>query len=400
MGSNRILVIGASAAGISAVKEIRSINQGVDITMITDEKYNPYYRPYLTEFIGNNRVLEKPNFFLNPDKWFAENRIGLVLGRRVTEINQPGKYLLDEKGEKHEYGKLILACGSRPFVPISGALEKKNVFSVRTLDDAKRTSQYATGIKKAIIIGGGLLGLETANSLMGLGVSVTVVELSDRILPVQLDAECSSIMEGILKKAGTDLVLCESVDSISGGEVATGVILKSGREIGTDMIIFSIGVRSNIDLAKNSGIKTNRAILVNERMETSEPDIYACGDAAEFMGKTIALWMPAVKQGKVAGSNAAGRTASFEQEEYPAVLNAFGTRLYSIGNKCLDEDEDRVKIIRKSDEAKGDFKKLFFLEEILVGAILIGNISDGQKISVGIKGRMKHNDILKMLDLQ
>lgn len=160
------------------------------------------------------------------------------------------------------------------------------------------------------------------------------------------------------------------------------------------MIIISIGVRPNVDLAKQCGIQVNRAIVVNERMETSIPGIYACGDVAEFNGKSIALWMPAMRQGKVAGSNAAGKPAQFVDEVYPAILNSFGTRIFSVGDLCLERKEGEYRTHFVKDAGKGNYKKMFFVDDKLAGFILIGDISESQKLTGAIKAGTPFSNIV------
>ena len=251
MTPKTIVIIGSSAAGISAAREIRSLNNDIDITIITDDVHYPYYRPFLTEYLGNKDVEKKSNFFLNNEEWYREQKINLILGEKVVEINVAGKDVKTESGRRFKYDKLIIASGSKPFIPMEKALEKDNVFVVRSFSDAKRIYDYSNKIGRAIVIGGGLLGLEAAGSLVAKGMKVSIIELSPRILPLQLDPEGSSFMENILKEKGVELILGEEVKELTGDKTVSGVRIGSGRMIETDMVLFSIGVRSNIDLAKN-----------------------------------------------------------------------------------------------------------------------------------------------------
>jgi nitrite reductase (NADH) large subunit len=394
MASNAIIIIGASAAGISAAREIRAINSDIPVRIFTEENHYPYYRPMLTEYIGDNSVEKRANFLLNPEKWYGDKKIELFLGQKVTAIDPSGKTIETASGQKHSFGALILANGSSPFVPFKDATGKSNVYSVRTLDDARAVRSQAETVKSAIVIGGGLLGLEAANSLMNGGITVTVIEGADRILPRQLDPECSAIFKDLIARKNVTLIIGKAIEGITGGETAKGVRLATGEEIPAEMIVISIGVRPNVDLAKQCGIQVNRAVVVNERMETSIPGIFACGDVAEFNGKNIALWMPAMRQGKVAGSNAAGKPAQFADEVYPAVLNSFGTKIFSVGDICLEkkEGEYRQHFIKDSD--KGNYKKMFFVDDKLAGIILIGDISESQKLTAAIKAGTPFGDVV------
>ncbi|MBP7738053.1 MAG: NAD(P)/FAD-dependent oxidoreductase [Spirochaetes bacterium] len=385
MSSDSIVIIGASAAGISAAREIRGINNDIQVDIFSEETHFPYYRPYLTEYIGDEAIEKRSNFYLNPESWYAEKKVSLHRGERIAAVDAGAGTVETESGKKHPFGRLILANGSSPFVPDPEAIKKKNVYTVRTISDARNVHARALQKGPAIILGGGLLGLEAAYSLSKMGLQVAVVERNDRILPRQLDSECSAILEGIISKTGVRLITGKAVESITGGDLAESVILAGGEELPAGLVIFSIGVRPNVDLAKTGGAQVNRAVVVNERMETSVPGIYACGDVAEFNGKNIALWMPALKQGKVAGSNAAGKEAVFIDEVYPAILNSFGTRIYSVGDFCVDRKEGEFRVHEARDEERGNFKKMFFVNDRIVGLILIGDISESQKLTAAIK---------------
>jgi NAD(P)H-nitrite reductase large subunit len=395
MHTDPIIIIGASAAGVSAAREIRSIDAAVPVRMLTEERHLPYYRPSLTEYIGDSTVESRSNFLLNQEAWYRDRNVVLSLGAKVVSIDPAGKTVTAASGESIPYGKLILANGSTPFVPFKEAAGKKNVFSIRTLDDARAANDCSGKVKSAVVIGGGLLGLEAAHSLLGKGVRVTVIEGADRILPRQLDADSSRILQNILVGANVALVMGRAIEAIQGEAGATGVRLKDGEVIPADMVIISIGVRPNIEIAKTCGIAVNRAVVVNERMETSVPGVYACGDVAEFNGKCISLWMPAMKQGKVAGSNAAGKPAEFLDEAYPAILNSFGTRIYSAGDICQERKEGEYRVHTAGDPTKNQHKKLFFMEDRLVGFILIGDISESQKLAMAVKNGSAYGDVVK-----
>lgn len=395
MTQGPIIIVGASAAGISAAREIRSVDADRQVTVFTDEKHPPYYRPFLTEYIGDSGVEKKSAFYLNPEGWYADKKIELRLNERVVSIDPAGKTVESASGKKYPFDRLILSNGSAPFVPFKDAAGKSNVRTVRTLDDAKAVNDLAGKVKTAVVIGGGLLGLEAAHSLSRKGVQVTIIEVSGRILPRQLDEECSDILHKIVEGQDVALVTGRSIQAIEGGAAATAIRLASGEVVPADMVVISIGVRPNVDLAKNCGIQVNRAVVVNDRMETSIPGIYACGDVAEFNGKNIALWMPAVKQGKVAGSNAAGREARFADEVYPAVLNSFGTKIFSAGDICLEKKEGEFRAHGSRDTDGGKYRKLFFVNDRLVGFILIGDISESQKLTTAIKNGASFRELVQ-----
>lgn len=375
-----ILIIGASAAGITAAKEIRRVNPSVALTIITDEPYLPYYRPFLTEYLGEpDVVMQKPNFYLNPAAWYEAHNMRLLLNTKATAIDATAKTVRTATQQTLPYDKLIIATGSKPFVPQPELLYKENVFAIRTLDDAKAVEQYAATVQHATVIGGGLLGIETASSLLKKNLKVTMIEYMKRILPMQLDEEGSLVFESIIQDNGIELRLGTSAESFSGQSRVTGVKLGSGLELQTDMVIFSIGVRANLELAATCGLKTNRGILVNERMETSLPDIYACGDVAEY-GRNVALWAVATDQGKVAGLNASGETARFTAENYPARLQAFDTRLFSIGDLGKESSLKEYLTMRQAVPDEFIYKQLYLKGDKITGGILIGDIKKSSKL--------------------
>ncbi|MGI6394362.1 MAG: NAD(P)/FAD-dependent oxidoreductase [bacterium] len=373
-----IAIIGTAAAGISAAKAVKKNDDSCKVQVFTHEKENPYYRPYLTEYLWDTNVTSKSNFYLNPENWYEENGIKLYKETKIVKIDKENKLLIDSNDNSYSYDKLIIATGANPFVPIPGAIEKDFVFTVRSLEDAKIAETFSRNIKKAVVVGGGLLGLEAAWSLCRKGIKTTVIELSDRLLPIQLDKESSSFIKNAITSKGVEVFCNAATESIDSEGEKNFVTLKDGTKIETEMVLVSIGVRAEISLAKESGIAVGRGIVVNDKMETSAEGIYACGDCAEVIG-CPPLWMPASKQGTVAGTNAAGGEVRFEPAVYPAALNAFETKLMSVGIISGDGVYD----FSKTDDTS--IKKLFFKDGKTVGAIVINDSAASAKILNAVK---------------
>ena len=382
----KIVIIGSSAAGISAAKSIRKIDTECSIMIISKDRDKPYYRPYLTEYIGNKNVENKSNFYLNPDEWYTEKGIDLKLETEITGIDRNKKTVTDTFGKKYAFDKLIIATGAKPFIPIKDAEKREFLFAVRSLDDARNVEDFASQIKSAVVIGGGLLGLEAAWSLAQRGINVTVIELADRLLPIQLDEEGSKFLSEVVASKGVKIVTSAMTESVEDGGI---VKLKGGGEFRTDMVLACIGIRAEITLAKTAGLETDRGIIVNEKMQTSDPDIYACGDVAQ-LDRGVPLWMPAVKQGAVAGTNAAGGYAVFEKEDYPATLNAFEVRLMSIGTTLGENFEIHSKTDEKS------YRKLFFSNGKTIGGILINDPANIMKVMNAVKNSMNREEAEKI----
>lgn len=393
--SLRIVIIGASAAGLTAAQEARKVSADAGITLVSEEKHLPYHRPSLTELIGDETVEKRANFYLQKEEWFAEQKIRLLRGVKAAAMDREKRTVTLSDGSTIPYDRLILAVGANPFVPMAGALEKKNVFALRTLDDARRVTRGAEAAKSVVIIGGGLLGLEAAGALLKKKLTVHMIELADRALPMQLDPAGSILFARIAATHGVTIHLSAQVDRFAGGERVTAAVLKSGEEIPADMVLFSIGVRANIALAQAAGLTVGRGIVVNERMETSAPGIYACGDCAEF-GRGVQLWMPAVKQGTVAGMNSAGGTAQFKPDDYPAMLKVFGTQVYSVGDIGRDPAVAYEQLLHL-DEAAGQYRKLYLRDGKLVGGILIGDVRKAGALSRGVAVGMEKTVAAELL---
>ena len=273
----KFVIIGASAAGITAADEIRKLDQNAAITMISKEEVKGYYRPRLSEMLSNDKISAEQITFKN-DQWYADRKINLLLNQTVRGIDPVTKQVNLEDGTDIPYTKLIIASGAEVFVPPFSGRDKEGVFTLRHLKDMQNIKENAKGKKNAVVIGGGLLGLEAANGLKGLGLNVSVLEHNKRILPRQLDPEASSLLEEKVDKYGIKFLKNASTKEIVGTDKLEGILLESGETIAADLLIISTGVNPNTAFAKGTDLEIKRAIVVNEKMETSLADIYAAGD--------------------------------------------------------------------------------------------------------------------------
>jgi len=390
---DNVVIIGASIAGITAATEIRKINPSCKITMISKENVKGYFRPRLSEMISNDR-LTCESIIIKKEKWFEDNNVTLMLKRDVSKIDTDNKKVILSDGQELGFTKLIIASGSEAFIPPIAGRDKDGVFTLRYAKDVDAIKAYAKGIKTAAVIGGGILGLEAASELNKLGLKVTVIELAKRILPMQLDEETSKIYEDIIERAGITVKKGLASKEIIGDERAEGILLTNGEVVDAELIIVSTGVRANTDFTKGTDIKVNRAIVVNNKMETSVKDIYACGDCAEYNGINYALWREAQEQGKVAGINAAGGESVYETIIPSTILNVFGTRVFSIGDVGSNKE---AKYDTYESTHEDNIKKLYFLDCKLTGGILIGDTSKMGALTAGVaKGESKDTMIEKI----
>jgi len=330
----RIVIIGAHAAGVEAAAAARKTDRTAEITLITTENRAGYSRCGIPFVIGGH-IQKFNNLIVYPQTFYQMMKLNLKLETTATNIDTQNKTVevQDKTGkqEKLQYDSLIITTGAYPFVPPIKGKEKQGVYVVRTLDDGENIEKALKQTKKAVVIGAGAIGLEVAVALTERGVKTTVVEFLPYALPLLLDQDMAELVSRKLEEKGINLIFGKAVDEILGADKVKGVLV-SGKEIETDIVIAATGVRANIELAKKSGIAIGeRAIKVNTRMETSVKDVYAAGDCVEYTHlvtqKPAApqLGTTGVRQGKVAGINAAGGYATF-----PGVLGSAITKLFDL----------------------------------------------------------------------
>lgn len=368
-----LVIIGNGVAGLSAAEEIRKQDSSASITMITDEPYYTYYRTRLSHYLSKDFTVDE--IYIHPQSWYQENNITVMFDAIAEKINPHEHTIILAGGKSISYDKLLLANGSSSFIPPVEGSDKEGVFSLRNMEDVTNIQKFSKSAKKAIVVGGGLLGLEAANALKELKLDVTVVEFVPRLLPRQMDEEASQVVKKIVEDQGISLYLNAQVEQITGDPV-DNCVLKSGETLETDLVLFSAGVRSNIKLAKDAGIETDRAVIVNENMKTSIEDIYAAGDVAQFNQMSFNIWPIAVEQGKIAGLNMLGLNRDYEAIAPSNMLNILGVKAFSIGD--IEGKTEGMECLCDKNETK--FKKIFFKEGSLAGAILINDIALAGKI--------------------
>lgn len=380
------VIVGNGAAGFYAADAIRKRNKTCKITMLTNENELTYYRPALSDFI--NEDIKKEDFYIVDEGWYKENNIDVVLEVNVDKVNEKAKEIKLDNDNIIKYDKLILANGSSNFIPPIKGYDLDGVYTLRNKKDLDNIKNNLQKSNKVVVIGGGLLGLEAAYEIKLANKDVTVVEAMPNLLSRQLDKEGSIKLENILKNKGLNLLVDKCVESIKGENKVTNVVFKDGSLLEADMVIFSIGVRSNIQIVKDTDIKTNRGILVDKYMNTSSKDIYACGDVAEIDSIVWAIWPAAMDMGKIAGANACGDKLEFKIDNYPVGLDVFETKIFSIGN--IKDNDGCISLNNKE-----NYKKLFFEDDLLVGAIFINDLSKNVKVMNLMSENATMNEVLK-----
>lgn len=391
--NEKIVIIGASGAGMGAAAEIRKRDKKSELTIISKEDVKGYYRPQLSKMLSNDSVTIE-SMTIRDDEWFKENNIKLLLNRVVTKIDTDNKKVVLKDGGALDYTKLIIASGAEVFVPPFAGVEKEGVFTLRYAKDGRAIKEYSKDKKTGAAIGGGVLGLEAANELKNLGLDVTVIEMSDRILPRQLDADASVVLEEIVRNAGVTFKKSVGTKEIVGDKKVKGILLDNGETVDAEVVIVSTGVRANSKMAEGSGIEIKKAIVVNNKMETAVPDVYACGDCAEYEGINYALWSEAIEQGKAAGINTAGGSYVYKTIIPSTTLNAFGSSVFSIGD--VGSDPNVKYEIYKEYDGK-NFKKLYFKDGKLSGGILIGDTSKTVALTDGFEKSKNMEEMIEKI---
>lgn len=373
----RLVVIGNGMAGVRCIEEILKQDTDLyDITIVGSEPHANYNRILLSSVLQGETTF--PEITINDIEWYKKHRITLYSGETAIEIDSKLKVITTDKNRFIPFDKLILATGSSPFVlPLPG-VEKPGVVTFRTIEDCKGILEASKQFKKAIVIGGGVLGLEAARGLLNLGLNVTVVHNTDYLMQRQLDAKASRMLQKQLEQQGIRCLLGKVTKEICGTDRVEEVEFTDGTKIKAELVVMSVGVVPNISLAKESGILTNRGIVVNDFMETSIPDIYAVGECVEHNGVVYGLVKPLYEQGKVLAKSICGKPVEgYKGSVLSTSLKVPGIDLFSVGE--FEEDES-TKTLTMLNEVEDIYKKLVLQGDIIVGAILYGETREQSKV--------------------
>lgn len=375
------LIIGNGVAGTTAAERIRDKDPSGRIVIVTEEPYPFYSRIMLINHLTGD--IEEDALYLKPDSWYKDNSIELLLNSRAERLDTFSKHVILSTGERLGYDRLLIATGGKSFVPPIKNAGKEGVFTIRGLDDAKRVLKYVEqGNKNLILIGGGVLGLEVGNALRKRGCTVTVVEFFPRLLPRQMDPEGASLLQRQLEGMGFSFYLGVKSKEVIGRKAVDGLLLEDGRKIEGDIIIISAGIRPDVELAKKAGLRVEKGIVVGDRMETSESDIFAAGDVAEHNGRLYGIWPAAEEQGTIAGINMAGGSAIYTGTTLSNILKVAGIDLMAAGDI---DPEAKNEVCRFRDEERFLYKKLVFQNKRLLGFILYGDLSERVALMKALK---------------
>ncbi|MFD6211238.1 nitrite reductase large subunit NirB [Peribacillus sp. NPDC060253] len=398
MNKQKLVLVGNGMAGLRCIESIiRNDPNAFEITIFGSESHVNYNRILLSSVLQGNTSFE--DITLNERNWYTKHNIQLYTGETVVKIDKETRKIKTDKEREVHYDKLIIATGSVPFIlPVTG-FDKEGVIAFRTIEDCQRMIETSRKYKKAVVIGGGLLGLEAARGLLNLGMEVIVVHISRHLMERQLDTTASVLLQKELEDQGMHFLLKKETQEIIGNERVERVRFKDGTELEADLVVMAAGVRPNIQLAKESGIDTNRAIIVNDHLETSIPHIYAVGECAEHQGTVYGLVKPLYEQGEMLAKHICKmKCHGYQGSVLSTQLKISGVELFSVGQFLGDET---TKSITTFDELDGIYKKVVFQGKKIIGAVLYGDtkvssrlldlILKGQEVSTEAKSMLFHS---------
>jgi NAD(P)H-nitrite reductase large subunit len=371
----RYLIIGNSAGGIGAAEAIRQVDKEGALTIVSEEPYPAYSRPLISKYLAGERTLE--GILFRPRDFYEQNNILFLPGKKVTHLELDQRAAQLEDSEQIAWEKLLLAVGGKPIFPKMKGSDKRGVFTFTNLDNAKAVDRFLSNARKAVVIGGGLIGISVTEALVKRGVDVVVVEMKERILNTILDEQASLMAEEVLKQAGAEIITGHTVIEINGRETVQGVTLDSGKMMSCDLVLVAIGVSPRPELALDAKLKVNRGIVVDRHMATNHPGVYACGDVAEAYdfvseeNRLTPIWPNAYIGGRIAGFNMAGIPTKYLGGTAMNSLNYFGIDITSAGIPTAPDD-DGYEVISKQESST--YQKVILKDNLIIGMIFVENI--------------------------
>jgi nitrite reductase (NADH) large subunit len=372
----KLVVVGNGMAGIRTVEELLALAPDLyDITVFGAEPHTNYNRILLSPVLTGERTLQ--DIVLNDEAWYARHGIRLLRNRKVTQVDRLRRIVRTDDGTEAPYDRLLLATGSNPFIlPVPGN-DLDGVVAFRDIGDVNRMIEASSRYRHAVVIGGGLLGLEAANGLAARGMEVSVVHLGEALLDRQLDTQASAMLRHSLEARGLTFLLGRQTQAILAGDDGRVRALRfaDGQEVAADLVVMAVGVRPNTELAASCGLHVDRGVVVTDTLQTYDPRIYAVGECVSHRGTAYGLVAPLFEQAKVAANHLAlhgiGR---YEGSVVSAKLKVTGIDLFSAGDFAGGAQTESITV---ADALDGVYKKLVIRGDKLVGACLYGDTADG-----------------------
>jgi nitrite reductase (NADH) large subunit len=386
-----VVVLGNGIAGVTAADFVRRGHPDCEIHVVGSESHVLYNRMGISRLVYGRSAMQ--GLYLLPEQWYDEHQIVAWLNTVVSRIDPGSKRVFLATGDTLPYDRLILAMGSNSAAPPVEGFGRPGSFVLRSASDAMLIRSYAQehGCRDAVVAGGGLLGLEAGHSLHELGLRVTVLERGTRLLSKQIDEHCSELVHGHFARIGMQVLYRAESEGLTSEDRVRGLTLKDGRKLRCDMFLAAVGIRPNIELARQAGVSVNRGIIVDDRMETSVHGVFAAGDVAEHDGRVLGLWPIAAKQGEVAALNALGGNETLTAEVPATILKGVGVDLFSIGRF---EPHAGDEVVVDEDPSAPSYRKLVISEGRAAGAIVLGNHPElVASVTKAVKGRAEIRDL-------
>lgn len=373
----RVVIVGNGLAATLAAKTLRELDPDVEIEVFGDERYPYYPRPNLIEYLAGRLPYDR--LFAFPEGWAEKQRIAVHLGEKVVKVRPAERTVETASGPSRPFDRLLIATGARAAVPPIPGSGAKGVFVLRTLDDAQAILEHLRDHQRVVILGGGLLGLEIARAVRARGAAVEVVEFFDRLLPRQLDPAAAALLKTQFEASGIAVRLKAATKEILDGGGVRGLRFESGAETPADTVIIAAGIKPELGPAADAGIRVTRALVVDDRLSTSVPGIFAAGDVAEHRGRIYGIIPAAFEQARIAAYNMLGQDKPYEGTMPSNTLKVAGLYLTSVGE--IDPEEPGHESLVRAVPESGLYKKLVLQEGRLVGAIWMGTKKGAAEIS-------------------
>jgi ferredoxin-nitrate reductase len=376
----RLLVVGAGMAGVATVESLLAHDggEGWDVTIAGRETATPYNRVMLSKLLAGS--MGEAGLALREPSWFADRGVRLRTGAEVRSLDLDAQVAELADGERLGYDRLVLATGSRAFLPGIPGIDRAGVHALRTLDDTRAIVAAARAARRAVVIGGGLLGLEAARGLREHGLQVAVVHLGERLMDLQLDPMGARMLERAMHALGVDVRLGVHTASVAGSGrdgAVRAVVLDDGSELPADLVVVAAGVRPEVGLARDAGLEVDRAIVVDDELRTSQPGVHAVGECVQHRGVVYGLWAPLLEQAKVAGAALAGVPGAFRGVVPATTLKVAGVDLFCGGRAVANRGDEEVLAL---DSRRGRYRRLVLQDGRLVGAVLLGDLRDARAL--------------------
>jgi NAD(P)H-nitrite reductase large subunit len=382
-GIKQVVIVGNGIAGVTAADYVRRGHPDCEIHVVGRERHALYNRMAISRLIYGRSAMN--GLYLQPQEWYEERNITQWLNTRVIRINRTSKSVALATGEVLPFDRLILANGSSSAVPPIAGYNLPGAFVLREAEDAMGIRAYVQehGCRRALVGGGGLLGLEAAFALHSLGLKVTVLERGDWLLRRQLDERGAQFLKRYLEGLGLQILHRAEIRSIIGEGRVQQATLTDGRELPCDLFLAAVGMVPNLELARAAALESNRGLLVDSRMQTSDPAIFGAGDVCEFDGQVLGLWPVAVEQARVAAINAIGEPVAYQAVIPVTTLKVVGIDLTSIGRFDARSEDDVAIVLEDIDNHR--YRKLVISNGKVAGAILLGFPLEANGIATAVK---------------